>query len=93
MRKTPTDGLRVLATIVLVAGLPNRLGIAHQILDILSSQTDPASRYEIRSVDSDTSVPVPEEDWEFQVIRLEAEVTLDVHSEWHLPKTPPPDED
>ena len=62
------DQKRVLATIVLAAGLPGRLETAQRMVHLFRA-TDPTGHYAIEPVDDDRSVPATEEDWSFRIVR------------------------
>ena len=62
------DQKRVMATIVLAAGLPGRFETAQKMVDLFSA-SDPTGHYSIEPVDHDSYVPTTEEDWSFRIIR------------------------
>ena len=59
---------RVMATIVLAAGVPGRFETAQKMVDLFSA-SDPTGHYSIEPVNHDRSVPTTEEDWSFRIVR------------------------
>ena len=85
------DQERVLATIVLAAGLPGRLETAQRMVDLFSA-TDPTGHYAIEPVDDDRSVPATEEDWSFRIVRqfgFRSELTVSAKRRVEVVPMPP----
>ena len=85
------DQERVLATIVLAAGLPGRLETAQRMVELFSA-TDPTGHYAIELVDDDRSVPATEEDWSFRIVRqfgFRSELTVSAKRRVEVVPMPP----
>ena len=84
------DQKRVMATIVLAAGLPAKHEIAQMMIDLFSA-SDPTGHYLIEPVDQDGSVPTTEEEWRFRIVRqLDFRSELKVSASRRLEVNPVP---
>ena len=71
---------KVLATIVLAAGIPGRVEVAKKMVDMFRGSY-PAGAVAIESTDGDEMAPDSERDWEFRIVvelHLRSEVKLSV---------------
>lgn len=59
---------RVVAIIVLTAGLPGRIDVAKRILAVFGVD-DPTAHYAFEPAEEDRPVPIPEEDWPIRIVR------------------------